>query len=107
MMQGCTSAIATASVVLAIAAYVPSSAPFTPAILLSFVAAFGAVATALLGFVRRATITLLVVAATVVVSPGFSRWIAFQRVDWVMLGCAVVIAIIGAVLFWDYRRGRR
>jgi hypothetical protein len=98
------SAIAIASLVAAVVAYVPSAAAFTPAILLSFVAAFGAVVTAALGSVRLAVVTLLVVAATVLISPLSSGWLAISRIDWAMMVCAAAIAGVSAVLFWDYGR---
>ena len=104
MRQYFVSAIAIASLVGAVVAYVPSAAAFTPAILLSFVAAVGAVVTALFGSVRLAVVTLLVVAATVLVSPLSSRWLAISRIDLVMVVCAAAIAAVSAVLFWDYRR---
>jgi hypothetical protein len=104
MREHLVSAIAIASLVAAIAAYVPSAAAFTPAILVSCFAAAGAVTTALFGSVRLAIVTLLVVAATVLVSPLSSRWFAVSRIEFVMvLGAAVVVAV-SAVLFWDYRR---
>jgi hypothetical protein len=104
MRQHFVSAIAIASLVGAVVAYVPSAAAFTPAILLSFVAALGAVVTAVLGAVRLAVVTLLVVAATVLISPLSSRWFVISRIDWVMVVCAAGIAGVSAVLFWDYRK---
>ena len=98
------SAIAIASLIGAVVAYIPSAAAFTPAILLSFVAALGAVVTAALGAVRLAVVTLLVVVATALVSPLSSRWLAISRVELVMVACAVAIAGVSAALFWDYRR---
>jgi hypothetical protein len=104
MRQRFVSAIAIASLVLAVVAYVPSAAAFTPAILLSFVALIGALATAVLGSVRLAIVTLLVVASTVMVSPLFSRWFVVARVDFLMVLCAAVIAAVSAILLWDHRR---
>jgi hypothetical protein len=98
------SAIAIVSLATAVAAFVPSAAAFTPAILLSFVAAVGAIVTAFLGFVRLAIVTLLVVAATVLVSPLTSRWFAISRIDFLMVACAAALAAVSAVLFWDYRK---
>jgi DMSO reductase anchor subunit len=104
MRQHFVSTIAIASLAGAAVAYVPSAAAFTPAILLSFIAAVGAVIAALFGSVRLAVITLLVVAATVLVSPLSGRWLAISRIDLVMVACAVAIAGVSAALFWDYRR---
>ena len=104
MWQHFVPAIAIASLVVAVAAYIPSAAAFTPAILLSFVAAVGAVASAAFGRVRLAIVTLLVVAATVLVSPLSSGWLAILRIDLVMVVCAGTIAAVSAVLFLDYRK---
>jgi hypothetical protein len=104
MRRHFVSAIGITSLVGAVVAYVPSAAAFTPAILLSFVAAVGAVVTASFGSARLAVVTLLVVAATVLVSPLSSRWLAFSRIDLVMVVCVAAIAVVSAVLFWDYRR---
>ena len=100
------SAIAIVSLVVAVVAYVLSAAAFTAAILLSFVAAVGALATAFLGAVRLGIVTLLVVVATVLVSPLSSRWFAISRIDFLMVACAATIAAVSAGLFWDYRKRR-
>jgi hypothetical protein len=100
------SSIATASLILAVAAYYPSAGAFTPAILLSFVAAGGALATAYFGFVRIAMVTLLVVAGTVLISPIFFPSFAEPNAVRAMLGSAICIAIVGFFLLWDFRRRR-
>ncbi len=91
---------------MAVAAYYPSAAAFTPAILLSFVAAGGAVAAAYYGFVRIAIVTLLVVAATVLVSPVFLSSFFEPHIGGVMLGSAVSIAVVGLVLLRRQRQAR-
>ena len=103
MRRRLSSAIAMASLTLSVAAYVPSGAAFTPAVLLSFVAAIGAVVGAFQGFVRLGVVTLLVVAATVLISPIFG-WPEFSRIDIVMVASAASIMVVGALLFWDFRR---
>jgi hypothetical protein len=104
MRQHFATAVAIGSLVVAVIAYVPSAAAFTPAILLSFIAAAGAVVAAFFGSVRLAIVTLLVVVATVLASPLSSRWFSVPRVELLMVLCAAVIATISAILFWDYRR---
>jgi hypothetical protein len=103
MWQRVSKSIAVTSLVLAAAAYYPSAAAFTPAIVLSFVAAGGALVTACLGFVRLAIVTLLAVAATVLISPLFFP--SFSEPDAVplMLGSVVVVMLVGFVLLWDFR----
>jgi hypothetical protein len=98
--------IAISSLLLAVAGYYPSAAAFTPAVVLSFVAAAGALVTAWLGFVRLAIVTLLVVAATVLVSPWFFPSRIEPNVVRVMLGSAIGIAIVAFVLLWDFKRRR-
>lgn len=102
--QRIESAIATMSLVAAVMAYVPSAAAFTPAIFLSFLAAAGAISTAAFGCVRRAVITLLVVAATVLISPLSSGWVTISRIEFPMALLAGGIAAVAAVLFRDFRR---
>lgn len=106
MRSQSVSAIAIVGLVLAVVAYVPSAAAFTPAILLSFVAAVAAVVTAFLGSVRLAIVTLLVVAATVLVSPFASKWVAISRIEFLMVACAAAIAAVSAGLFLNYRKRR-
>lgn len=96
--------IATASLLLAVAAYYPSAAAFTPAIVLSFVAAGGALVTACFGFVRLAIVTLLVVTATVLISPWFFPSFGEPHVERVMLGSALGVAAVCFVLLWDFKR---
>jgi hypothetical protein len=103
MQQRLGFAIAIGSLILSVAAYLPSVAAFTPAVLFSFVAAVGAVVTAFQGFLRLGVVTLLVVAATVLISPIFG-WSEFSRIDIVMAASAAGILVIGAILFWDFRR---
>ena len=98
--------IATASLISAIAAYYPSAAAFTPAIVLSFVAAISALVTACFGSVRTAVATLSVVAATVLVSPMFFPSFAEPHAVRVMLGSAMVVVAVGLLLLWDFRRRR-
>jgi hypothetical protein len=97
--------IAVVSLLVAIAAYVPSAAAFTPAVLLSFLAAIGAIVTVFAGFIRLGVVTLSVVAATVLISPIFG-WPEIVRVDLVMVACAAAIVVVAALLFWDFRRRR-
>src|SRR5690242_13636398 len=104
MRQRISGAIAVASLFLAIAAYYPSAAAFAPAILLSFVAAGGALITACLGFVRLAIVTLLVVAATVLISPWFFPSFGEPGAVRVMLGSTLGVAIVGCGLVWNFWR---
>src|SRR5689334_9515515 len=104
MRRRTSQSIAIASLLLAVVAYYPSAAAFTPAIVLSLVAAVGALVTACLGFVRLAIVTLLVVADTVLISPWFFPSFAEFGAVPVMLGSALGIAVVGFVLLWDSRR---
>ena len=83
-------------------AYVPSTGPFTPAIVLTFVALGGAVIAALLGALRLAAITFFMVCATfIVVSRSFSGLI---RVEYLMLVLAVVAVVFTVILYGQYKR---
>jgi hypothetical protein len=106
MRKAAASSVAVASLILAVAAYFPSAAAFTPAVLLSFAAAGGALATAYFGFVRLATITLLVVSATVLISPWFFESLTEPHTARVMLASVIGIAVVGFVLLWHFRRYR-
>jgi hypothetical protein len=106
MPESRTYVISTASLVLAVVAYYPSAAAFVPAIVLSFVAAVGAVCAAYLGSVRIAVVTLLVVAATVLISPLFFPVFWEPHMVRVMLGLAISIAAVGLILLWDFGRRR-
>ena len=106
MRKAAAPSVAVASLILAFAAYFPSAAAFMPAVVLSFVAAGGALVTAYFGFVRLAIVTLLVVAATVLISPWFFGSLTEPHTPRVMLASAISIAIIGFVLLWHFRRHR-
>jgi hypothetical protein len=90
------------SLAIAVLAYFPSVAPFTPAILLSFLAFFGAVIAALSGAYRTAALTAYVVAATFLVSPisrGIERYV---NLGYLIVGLAVLGAIIAIALYRQY-----
>ena len=106
MRQRVVSWVATASMILAVVAYYPSAAAFTPAILLSLVAASGALVAAGFGRVRSAISTLAVVVATILVSPVVFPSLAEPRGSRLILGLAVGASVIGIVLFWDFKRRR-
>ena len=87
--------------ILASLAYVPSTGPFTPAMLLTFVALGGAIIAALLGALRLAAITFFMVCATfIVASRSFGGLV---RVDYLMLVLAIVAVVFGVILYAQYR----
>jgi len=90
------------SLILASLAYVPSTGPFTPAMLLTFVALGGAIIAALLGALRLAAITFFMVCATfIVASRSFSGLV---RVDYLMVALAIVAIVFGIILYGQYKR---
>jgi hypothetical protein len=97
--------VASVSLLIALLAYWPSAAAFTPAILLSFLAGIGAVAGLVLGAVRMSTLTLLIVLLTALVSPLISDIAGGARGAYLVLGVApVAVVLFAALLFWDFRR---
>ena len=90
------------SLILASLAYVPATGPFTPAILLTFIALGGAIITALLGALRLAVIIFFMVCATfIVASRSFGGLV---RVDYLMLALAIVAVVFGVILYAQYKR---
>jgi len=86
------------SFVLALLAYLPSIAPFTPALLGSVLAFFGAIVGALSGEKRLAVLTIYIVIATFLVSPvfkGIEHYISlgFLVVGLIILGIVLAIGL--------------
>ena len=90
------------SLILAALAYVPSTGPFTPAILLTFIALGGAIIAASLGALRLAAITFYMVCATFIVASG--SFSGLVRVDYLMVALAIVAVVFGLVLYAQYKR---
>lgn len=91
------------SLAVAVLAYYPSIAPFTPAILLSLLAFFGAVIAALSGAYRTASLTAYVVVATLLVSP-ISKWIErYVDLGYLVVGQAILGAVIAVALYRHYK----
>ena len=90
------------SLILASLAYVPSTGPFTPAMLLTLVALGGAIIAASLGALRLAAVTFFMVCATFILA---SRSLTgLVRVDYLMVALAIVAVVFGLVLFAQYKR---
>jgi hypothetical protein len=89
------------SLILASLAYVPSTGPFTPAILLTIVALVGAVVAALLSALRLAVITFFIVCATfIVASRSFDGLV---RIEYLMVALAIVAVVFGILLYGQYK----
>lgn len=92
---------------VALLAFYPSIALFTPAVFVSFIALAGAIIGGISGWVRTAILTVYVVVATVLVSP-ISSWIE-NHID---LGLLVVVlvtvfAMLAGSLYGHYRHMRQ
>ena len=91
------------SFVLAVLAYLPSIAPFTPALLISFAALFGAVIGCSAGEWRLALLTSYIVGATCLVSP-ISKWIEeYITLSLLVVGLVIGGIIVTVVLHMDYK----
>ena len=92
---------------LAVLAYYPSIAAFTPAIMLSVLALPAALVGALCGAYRTAALTVYVMLATLLVSP-LLRW-PDQIIGLTLLvpGLAALGLGIAGAMVWNYRGGRR
>jgi len=89
--------------VLAIFAYLPSIAPFTPAIIGSVIAFFGAIIGALSGQKRIALLTFYIVIATFLVSP-ISLWIEhYIALSRLVIGLIILGFIIAVGLYINYK----
>ena len=97
-----SSILSSLAVVLSLVSFVLGSAPFTPAMLLVLVAAPLALVSALLGAWRRAIITVYFSMATWFVLP-ISRELFF-RIDYLLVFMALIGAVIGGILYYDYKR---
>ena len=95
------------SLILAILAYLPSVAPFTPAILGSVIAFFGAIIGALSGWNRTAILTMYIVLATFLVSP-ISSWIErYIEFSALMIGLVIFGVIFASGLHVHYRKSTK
>lgn len=95
---------ASASLMLAALAFIPSAAAFTPAIALSFLALISAIGAALLGAWRISALAIVLVGATALVSPVFFPQEEVVRVEHVFVGAPIAVALLGAVLYLHYRK---
>ena len=94
------------SFVLATLAFFPSIAPFTPALLISFFAFFGAMIGGLFGEIRLAILTLYIVIATFFVSP-LSQWIeAYIDLGTLVKSLLITGIILAIGLHYHYRLGK-
>jgi hypothetical protein len=92
------------SLVLALLAYLPSIAPFTPALIGSVIAFFGAILGALSGRRRVALLTFYIVIATFLVSP-ISLWIEqYIELSRLVIGLIILGFIIALGLYINYRK---
>jgi hypothetical protein len=90
--------------VLAAVAFIPSAAAFTPAIALSSLALISAIGAALLGAWRTSALVIVLVGATVLVSPAFFPREELVRVEHVFVGAPMALILLGAVLYLHYRK---
>ena len=107
VLPGTGKLVAITSLILALLAFLPSIAPFTPAIIVSFFSLLGAIAGALSGWKRTAILTLYIIAATLLVSP-MSSWIE----QYIELGLLIILLVIAGsflavMLFIHYRKSSR
>ncbi|OFE13172.1 hypothetical protein PHACT_08475 [Pseudohongiella acticola] len=96
--------ISSISLILAIIAFVPSAATFTPAIFLSAFALAGAVIGMVAGAVRRGILTILAVCGTVVVSPlsPTEAWFSSVSVEAWILGMSTAWLAVAGVFLLHY-----
>lgn len=96
--------VAILSLMSAILAFLPSIAPFTPALLLSVISFIGAIIGILSGWWRVAILTIYIVCSTFLVSPIFS-WIE-EIVELGLLVYSLLLFnfILAVGLFLDYRK---
>jgi len=92
----------TTSLILASIAYVPSTAAFTAAILLTLVSLAGAIIAALLGALRLAAVTLFVVCATFILA--LRSFDGLVRIDYLMVALAAVAVFFAGLLYGQYKR---
>jgi hypothetical protein len=91
------------SLILALLAFYPSIAPFTPAILVSVFSFFGAIVGALFGEIRLAILTIYIVIATFLVSPVF-KWVeVYIRLDILVIGLILLGVILAIGLNMHYK----
>ena len=90
------------SLVLTAVAFVPSTAAFTPAILLTFIGFIGATIAAVLGSLRIAAVTFFIVCATLIVTSQSFGGLA--RVEYLMLVFAAVAIVFGVALYAQYKK---
>lgn len=96
--------VAITSLILAILAFFPSIAPFTPAIILSFFSFIGAIMGALSGWKRTAILTTYIVFATILVSP-ISSWVEkYVDLGFLIQSLLILYAFLAAILFVNYRK---
>ena len=89
---------------LASLAFIPSAAAFTPAIGLSAIALAAAVWAALLGAWRTSALAIVIIGATVLVSPAFFPREELVRVEHVFVGAPLAVVLLGLVLYLNYRK---
>ena len=96
--------LASGSLVLASLAFIPSAAAFTPANGLSALALATAVWAALLGAWRTSALAIVIIGATVLVSPAFFPREELVRVEHVFVGAPLAVVLLGLVLYLNYRK---
>jgi hypothetical protein len=90
------------ALVLALLSFVLGSAPFTPVMILVFISVPLAIISGYLGSWRLAVITIYFSVASLSVIP-MSKELSF-RIDYLLVLMGVAGAIIGGVLFYEYKR---
>jgi len=97
--------LGTIALVIASLAFVPSAAAFTPAIALSFLALAIAIVAACMGAWRTGILTIILVGATVLVSPAFFPRESLVRIEYVFVVAPMAVALLGLALRAQYKKG--
>ena len=97
-----SSILGSISAALALTSFILGSAPFTPALVLVFLAVPLALVSGLLGAWRLAAITVYFSIAAWIVVP-ISRELSF-RIDYLLALTALLGAVIGGILYYGYKR---
>lgn len=90
------------ALVLSILAFIPSAAAFTPAIVVSALAAVIAVFAIRAGHIRRAVLTIYFAVCAFIVSPIIFEIGSVDRYLVAFSGLGIVCA---GIMYWQYRRG--
>lgn len=100
--------LASASLLLAVLAYLPGATVYTPALIVSLGALIGGVVGIYLGAIRTGGVAVLVVAATFAASPlsPLASWFSsIKPIVWVS-GTALTVLVVSGLLLANYRNRR-